>query len=136
MAGRSPKSKAKNEIGTRREGVSADQSGNEPFECSMKSERCGPEIGLSAMQTFTFGQRAVRAVEKDGRAWFVAKDVCDVLGIVNSRAATENLEEDEKGVGIADTKRGKRTVGISARAAHFISSSARTNRRQESSADG
>jgi hypothetical protein len=28
--------------------------------------------------------------------WFVAKDVCEALGLANSRDAIENLDEDEK----------------------------------------
>lgn len=36
------------------------------------------------------------ALDQDGNIWFVAKDVCDVLGIVNNRDAMSRLDEDEK----------------------------------------
>ena len=35
------------------------------------------------------------ALDQDGNIWFVAKDVCDVLGIVNNRDAMSRLDEDE-----------------------------------------
>lgn len=45
----------------------------------------------------------VRVLVKDDAPWFVAKDVCDCLGISNSRDAVSRLDADEKGVGKADT---------------------------------
>lgn len=43
------------------------------------------------------------ALDQDGNIWFVAKDVCDVLGIVNNRDAMSRLDDDEKAdVGITD----------------------------------
>ena len=36
------------------------------------------------------------ALDQDGNIWFVAKNVCDVLGIVNNRDAMSRLDEDEK----------------------------------------
>ena len=33
----------------------------------------------------------------DGEPWFVAKDVCNVLGIVNNKDAIKALDEDEVG---------------------------------------
>lgn len=57
-----------------------------------------------------FGE--VRTVLRDGEPWFVAKDVCDILGIANSRDAVSRLDEDEKGVGKADTLGGKQEVSI------------------------
>jgi prophage antirepressor-like protein len=38
----------------------------------------------------------VRIVDVDGSPWFVAKDICDVLGYSNSRDAIEVLDADEK----------------------------------------
>ena len=43
------------------------------------------------------------ATEKDGQAWFIAADVCRNLEIKNYRDAVAKLDDDEKGVGIADT---------------------------------
>jgi prophage antirepressor-like protein len=46
---------------------------------------------------------AIRAVESDGSEWFIAKDVCDALGIKNSRDALKKLDEDERhDVGLTD----------------------------------
>jgi prophage antirepressor-like protein len=41
-----------------------------------------------------FGE--VRIVDKNGDAWFVAKDVCDVLGFSDTNAGTRHLDDDEK----------------------------------------
>jgi hypothetical protein len=47
--------------------------------------------------TFTFDDKhPVRVVMLSNEPWFVAKDVCDVLGLVNSRKATNALDDDEK----------------------------------------
>lgn len=53
---------------------------------------------ISETQAFDFNAKQVRAVSRDGSPWFVAKDVCDVLGIKNAAQAVANLDEDEKGV--------------------------------------
>lgn len=48
------------------------------------------------MQTFNnteFG--SVRIVEKDGQPWFVAKDVCDCLGLANPTRAISRIDKDE-----------------------------------------
>lgn len=62
------------------------------------------ENGLAIFENEKFGQ--VRVVEKDGEPWFVAKDVCVCLDISNSRDALTTLDDDEKGVAIADTPGG------------------------------
>ena len=38
---------------------------------------------------FTFDESLVRTVIKDGEAWFVAKDVCDILDIGDPSKAVE-----------------------------------------------
>lgn len=49
------------------------------------------------MQIFENAQfGVVRATEIDGEPWFVAKDVCDALGLGNSRQALSRLDDDEK----------------------------------------
>jgi prophage antirepressor-like protein len=48
----------------------------------------------------------------DGEAWFVGREVCDVLEIKNHRDALARLDDDEKGVGIADTLGGDQGVTI------------------------
>jgi prophage antirepressor-like protein len=39
---------------------------------------------------------SVRAVHRDEQQWFIAPDVCDALGIKNSRQAVSKLDEDER----------------------------------------
>lgn len=57
----------------------------------------------TALQAFAFDSHAVRVVMKEEAPWFVAKDVCSCLGIVNHRNATGKLDADEKdGVQILD----------------------------------
>ncbi|THH38087.1 hypothetical protein E4Z66_00480 [Aliishimia ponticola] len=50
---------------------------------------------LSETQAFDFNAKQVRVVQLDGAPWFVAKDICDVLGIGNPSMAVASLEEDE-----------------------------------------
>lgn len=54
----------------------------------------------------------VRSILIDDNPWFVAVDVCNVLGLTNSRKAIENLDEDEKGVTIIYTLGGDQKVSI------------------------
>lgn len=52
-----------------------------------------------ALQVFTYKGKEVRTTEIDGETWFVAKDVCDILEIVNHRdTVAKCLDEDEKRV--------------------------------------
>lgn len=59
---------------------------------------------VTETQIFSFGENASLRVQViDNEPWFVAKDVCDVLGIVNHKDAVSRLDNDEKrGVGITD----------------------------------
>lgn len=56
------------------------------------------------------GEQLVRMQLRDDEPWFVAADVCRVLGIKNARDAVEKLDDDEKGVGSADTLGGAQEV--------------------------
>lgn len=52
---------------------------------------------------FNYGDAQVRTVLKNNEPWFVAKDVCEVLEIRNSRDALVRLDSDEKDdVGLTD----------------------------------
>ena len=51
-----------------------------------------------AIQVFNYKNREVRTTEIDGETWFVAKDVCAILEIVDHRSAVQALEDDEKRV--------------------------------------
>ena len=58
---------------------------------------------MSNIQVFTYEQNEIRTVGHGNDIWFVAKDVCDVLGIKNSRDAINILDDDEvSDVGISD----------------------------------
>ena len=43
-----------------------------------------------------FNDRPVRIIDRDGEQWFVAKDVCAVLGLNNVGQALSTLRENEK----------------------------------------
>lgn len=45
---------------------------------------------------FNYGFNKIRTITKNGEPWFILKDVCDVLGIINSRNVQDRLDEDEK----------------------------------------
>ncbi|ALP36356.1 hypothetical protein ASL14_09410 [Paenibacillus sp. IHB B 3084] len=47
-------------------------------------------------KVFNYGEREVRTVVIEGEPWFVAKDICDSLGITNQGNAVARLDEDEK----------------------------------------
>lgn len=55
-----------------------------------------------------FGE--VRTVVKNGEVYFIAKDVCNVLGIANSRDAVSQLDDDERVSVAADTLGGKQNL--------------------------
>jgi len=51
---------------------------------------------------FLFGDHLIRTENRIDGPWFVHKDVCQALCIVNHNDALTYLDEDEKGVGITD----------------------------------
>lgn len=51
---------------------------------------------MNKLQLFEYQHRRVRSVLLDGQVWFVAKDVCDVLDIANSRDAVSSLSAKVK----------------------------------------
>lgn len=60
---------------------------------------------------FTYEDTNVRTVAtEDGTPWFVAKDVCNILGLSNPRTSLALLDEDEKGVHSMDTLGGKQEL--------------------------
>ena len=62
---------------------------------------------------FDFKGAALRTlIDEAGEPWFVAKDVCDILEISNSRDAVSKLDSDEKGVVITDTLGGDQQASI------------------------
>lgn len=49
---------------------------------------------LQVFKNPEFGE--IRIVEKDGEPWFVAVDVCDILGLSNPTIAVSRLDKDER----------------------------------------
>ncbi len=47
-------------------------------------------------QVFNFNNKEVRFTAIDGEPWWMAKDVCDVLGLSDTHKALQGLDEDEK----------------------------------------
>ena len=64
----------------------------------------------NSLQLFADKGFRVRVVMRDGEPWFVAKDVCECLDLANSRDAVSRLDDDEKGVGKADTLGGSQDM--------------------------
>ena len=57
----------------------------------------------NSLQLFQNAGFKVRVIMRCAGPWFVAKDVCECLDLANSRDAVSRLDDDEKGVGKADT---------------------------------
>jgi anti-repressor protein len=70
------------------------------------------ENNENGLQIFNYCNSKVRIIIKDGEPWFVLKDVCDVLGIINSRDVVARLDDDEKGVDNIDTIGGLQKLTI------------------------
>ena len=75
---------------------------------------------IKLFQNEQFGQ--VRVIERDGDPWFVAKDVCEALEIVNTRDAISRLDDDEKAnVGIADVREKGENIELPNRGLSIVS---------------
>lgn len=57
----------------------------------------------SNLQIFNYNGLQVRTIQQNGEAWFIAKDICDVLGISKYRDAISKLDDDERGSLKVDT---------------------------------
>ncbi len=67
---------------------------------------------MNNLQSFSYESNEVRTIMIDGEPWFVLKDVCQVLGIVNHKNIAARLDEDEKGVYLMDTPGGPQEMTI------------------------
>lgn len=61
---------------------------------SSRCERSFGKMTNTTIQQFQFGGNPVRTVVLDSEPWFVAKDVCDVLGIATNHVR-RTLDSDE-----------------------------------------
>lgn len=59
---------------------------------------------------FTYSDIQIRTQTDGEIIWFVLKDVCDALGIKNSRDVYARLDDDEKGVALIDTLGGMQNM--------------------------
>ncbi|WP_209435862.1 BRO-N domain-containing protein [Gallibacterium genomosp. 3] len=51
---------------------------------------------IQNVSNFNFGESSIRVVSINNEPWFIAKDICEILGIKNPTQALENLDEDER----------------------------------------
>lgn len=65
---------------------------------------------MSDLIPFDYGREKIRVVSIDGVPWFIAADVCMVLGIRDTYDATRGLDDDEKGTDSIRTPGGQQSV--------------------------
>ncbi len=66
-----------------------------------------------AVVPFQFETHEIRTIKDEkNEPWFVAKDICDVLGLENVTNAIRSIPEKHKGVNLIKTLGGKQTVNI------------------------
>ena len=72
---------------------------------------------MNNLINFDYQDQPVRVVtDETGAPWWVARDVCEILGIKDANVATKGLDEDEKLLHIldgADQKRNMLTINES-----------------------
>lgn len=69
----------------------------------------------NALQVYSYNEAPVRVIMRGAPAtpWWVANDVCDILGYSNARKAlADHLEDDEKDVTICYTPGGNQSMNI------------------------
>ena len=59
---------------------------------------------------FNFNQTAVRVINQDNNAWFIAQDISDALGYRDANAMTRVLDADEKGTHTVSTLGGNQEM--------------------------
>lgn len=59
---------------------------------------------------FEFDSTLVRTIAKEGQAWFVTKDVCDILDIGDASKAVSRIDDDERGTTTVRTPGGPQEV--------------------------
>jgi prophage antirepressor-like protein len=65
---------------------------------------------MSDLINFTYGDKSVRTITKDGEPWFVLKDVCMALEIEKHRDTASRLDDDERGSVVVDTHGGNQEM--------------------------
>jgi prophage antirepressor-like protein len=67
---------------------------------------------LNNIIPFSYNNNGIRVVMVNGEPWFIAKDVCEVLGITNYRNAVSKLSETMKDVHNVDTPGGNQEMAV------------------------
>ena len=67
---------------------------------------------MANIQVFEYQNNKVRTVDVDGEAWFVLKDVCEVLHLGTTAKVAERLDDDEKGMNQIHTPGGTQNVTV------------------------
>jgi hypothetical protein len=72
-----------------------------------------PAVNRPAGEVFHFGQNQIHVIDRDGEPWFVAAEVCGVLGISNPTMAVSRLDNDEQAlITIEGISRGNNQANI------------------------
>ncbi len=79
---------------------------------AIKFEKVSVMTIQAQLSTFNFESNSIRTLAINNEPWFVAKDVCDAIGLTNSRISLIALDEDEKGVSLIYTPSGQQEVNI------------------------
>lgn len=66
----------------------------------------------NAMQTFSFENKPIRNIMKDGEPWFVATDIADILEYRDAHNMVRMLDDDERGYSKVSTAGGEQEVTI------------------------
>ncbi len=54
---------------------------------------------MNELTLLKFNEHDIRMIQdENGEPWWIAKDICFILGIVNTTQALEKLDDDEKGI--------------------------------------
>ena len=64
------------------------------------------------LDTFEFEDKIIRIIKHNNEPWFIAKDICDALDILNNRDALLKIPEKWKAVGKTDTLGGEQEMTI------------------------
>jgi prophage antirepressor-like protein len=65
------------------------------------------EVGQMKEIVRTFNGHNIRVIVQKGVEWFLAQDICDILGIAESRSSTRDFPDMEKGVHTMHTPGGE-----------------------------
>ncbi len=52
---------------------------------------------MNALQIFNYQEKQIRTTSQNGEPYFVARDICEILGISDTRTVIERLDDDEWG---------------------------------------